>query len=131
MRRLLRSTRGAAALEFALVAPVLIFMMLGVFQTGLYYIANSGLKQAVDEGARAATMYVPATTNHRPADSTILAAITAAKFGFNSANATVTLTHGTASGGNYVDIQASYTIVSLGYGLPALTLMETRRAFQT
>jgi len=49
---LLREIRAAAALEFALVAPVLIVMIMGIAQLGLIFFANAGLNNAIAQGAR-------------------------------------------------------------------------------
>lgn len=52
MRRARRSQRGAAALEFALVAPVLIMLLLGIVDFGMLMNAQSLVANAVREGAR-------------------------------------------------------------------------------
>ena len=48
--------KGAAALEFALVAPVLFVMLLGLFDLGHKYYAVSVLQGAVQKAARDATL---------------------------------------------------------------------------
>lgn len=50
-RRLLRSRRATAALEFALVTPVLLIMLGGVVDFGLVMLARSQLASAVAQGA--------------------------------------------------------------------------------
>jgi Flp pilus assembly protein TadG len=40
----LRDVRGATALEFALVAPVLIAMIVATFEIAVMYFAQQGLK---------------------------------------------------------------------------------------
>lgn len=55
-RRVFRSTpsqRGAAAVEFALVLPVLLSLLLGVVDLGLAVYTQSVLSNASREGARA------------------------------------------------------------------------------
>lgn len=47
-----RRERGAAAVEFALVVPLLVALMLGVVTAGLSYSHALGLTNAVREGAR-------------------------------------------------------------------------------
>lgn len=44
--------RGAAAIEFALVAPIVIMLLIGTITTGLSYTKSLGLTNAVREGAR-------------------------------------------------------------------------------
>jgi len=50
--RLLRSERGAAAVEFALVLPILLAMLVGIMEFGHYYNAQLTLTNAAREGAR-------------------------------------------------------------------------------
>ncbi|MGV6802411.1 MAG: TadE/TadG family type IV pilus assembly protein [bacterium] len=47
-RRFSRNKNGIAAIEFALVAPVLILMLLGVIETTDAYIANKKVQEAAD-----------------------------------------------------------------------------------
>jgi Flp pilus assembly protein TadG len=54
--------RGAAAVEFALVAPVLIMLLLGIIEFSKVYNSQSTLSAAAREGAR-----VMALTNDRAA----------------------------------------------------------------
>lgn len=44
--------RGAAAVEFALVAPVLILLLLGIFEFGRAFHTQTALSAAAREGAR-------------------------------------------------------------------------------
>ena len=46
------STRGAAAVEFALVFPLLAVIMFGVIQYGLYFYDAHGTRTGVREAAR-------------------------------------------------------------------------------
>lgn len=48
--------RGAVAVEFALVLPLLVMLVTGIIQFGLYYNAKLTLTHAVREGARAAVV---------------------------------------------------------------------------
>lgn len=52
-KRLRRDERGATAVEFALVAPILFILTLGVIEAGALLTASSALEAAVHEGARA------------------------------------------------------------------------------
>ena len=47
-----RTQRGAVAVEFALVVPLLVALLLGVVTGGLAYTHSIGLTNAVREGAR-------------------------------------------------------------------------------
>ena len=126
-RRLGRDDRGVAALEFALIVPGLVLMIVGIAQLGSLFMANAGLSQAVAAGARYATIWP------RPSDTQIRNCVTGAAYGLNVATLTVpTPAHGTDNGASYVDITASYTVATdfIFFTGPTVTLSETRRAFQ-
>jgi len=52
---LARDSRGAALVEFALIAPVLLMLLLGMFEMGYNYYMQSQLQGAVQQAARDAT----------------------------------------------------------------------------
>ena len=52
MRRNRHDERGAAAVEFALVAPLLLMMVLGIAEFGRAYHVQTTLSQAAREGVR-------------------------------------------------------------------------------
>jgi Flp pilus assembly protein TadG len=60
--KLRRDRRGVTAIEFALIAPFFIFLIVGVLQLGGYFYAHSALRNAVSEGARYATIFPRPTT---------------------------------------------------------------------
>lgn len=118
--------RGAAAVEFALVAPALIMLIVGIVQLGVLFMANAGLRNAVAEGARYATLYP------RPTATQIRQRIGDSRFGLKPANmSTPTITYGTSDGANYAEIRVTYTVPLdfIFFSVPAVTLTETRRAF--
>jgi Flp pilus assembly protein TadG len=53
--------RGASAVEFALVAPILILLVFGIVQFSITYNRQQGLHAAAREGARIASL--PQTTS--------------------------------------------------------------------
>ena len=59
--RLAANDSGAAAIQFALAAPVLISFIWGLFQVSLVLQANAGVQHALGQGARMAT--ITATTD--------------------------------------------------------------------
>ena len=124
--RFWRDQQGASAMEFALASPVLVLILAGIAQLGILFMANAGLKNAVAEGARYATIYP------RPTNTQIQGVISSRRFGLTAANlSTPTLTPGVADGANYLDVSASYT-VNLNFvffNINGITLTETRRAF--
>ncbi len=52
LHRLGRNTRGATAVEFAFVAPVLVFSLLSLVEIGMLGMMTSGVNNAVVETAR-------------------------------------------------------------------------------
>ena len=64
MKRLVtlkRDERGVAVIEIAIVLPVLILFIYGIFQIGILFQANAGMQHALGEGARYATLCRPVT----------------------------------------------------------------------
>lgn len=55
-RRRERGERGAAALEFALIAPLLLTLVLGIIQYGYVLSFRQALSQSATEGARSAAV---------------------------------------------------------------------------
>ena len=54
--RLIRDSRGAAAIEMAIALPVLVVFIYGIFQVGVAFQAVAGMQHALGEGARLATI---------------------------------------------------------------------------
>jgi Flp pilus assembly pilin Flp len=55
-RKLSRSERGASALEFALIAPVLVVLLAGFIEFGFIFQAQLAVTHAAREGARLAAV---------------------------------------------------------------------------
>jgi Flp pilus assembly protein TadG len=126
LQRLRRNQRGAAALEFVIVAPALILMIVGIARLGIMFMANAGLRNAVAEGARYATIFP------RPSNTEIQNRVTGSQFGLDATRFTsVSVTPGTDGGVNYVDITANYSVPMdfIFFNAGSVTLTETRRAF--
>ena len=124
--RIRRDRKGGAAAEFAIISPVLIGALVGLAQLGILFFANAGLSNAVAEGARYATIYP------RPSNTQIQARISAQRFGLNPTYLTTpTITPGTSSGANYLEISMSYNVPLdfIFFDGPTVTLTKTRRAY--
>ena len=130
-RVLLQNEKGASAVEFVLAFPVLMIFIIGILQLGVLFSANAGLRQAVEEGARLATIFpIPDDTE---IDAQITARVSNSKFGLVASRITgPTVAHGTSNGVNFVDVSMSYS-VPLDFVLfttAPVTLSYTRRAYQ-
>ena len=52
LRNILRGTCGATAVEFAMIAPVMFTLLIGVFETSRFFYVRSSLQKAVDDAGR-------------------------------------------------------------------------------
>lgn len=127
--RLLRDVRGVSAIEFALIAPTLLLLIFGLIQVGIMFNAQTGLRHAVAEGARYATLWP------NPTDEQIRARVTDRRFGMNPAlitGPTVTRGMGGPDGNfQYVELTMTYNmpINFFFVSLPSVPITETRRAY--
>jgi Flp pilus assembly protein TadG len=126
-RRLLADRRGATMLEFALVVPVLLAMLLGIVMLGVVFLAQAGLRSAVEDAARYATIWP------RPSQAAIEARIAARRFGMDPANIVApTVTFDTNASPKFVTISMGYNItINYLLGSKTISLTETRRAYVT
>ena len=127
MIQVARSERGAAALEFALAAPVLFTIVIGVAQLGIMYSASTGVHHAVEEGARLAAVYPT------PSNADIEARVLATKFMLGNADVDPDVTRGTTPEGDQdVDIKLSYSIPLnfIFFSTPPVTVGHSRRVFR-
>lgn len=121
----LRDTKGASAVEFALVVPAFILILVGLAQLGVVFFANAGLNNALAEGARSATVFP------RPSVEDIEDEINASRFGLDPAQLTISEFEFTDAGGiTFTDIQMSYSL-SLNFIVTEmpLTLRQSRRVY--
>lgn len=116
---------GAAALEFAIVAPVFFALLFGVVQLGILFQAQSGLRNSVEDAARYATTWP------KPSTSAIQTRITNNRFGLIPANlGTPSIVFSSGASPNYVTISMTYNIsVNYVLGTQNITLSESRKAF--
>ena len=105
LRRRMRSERGAVIVEFALVVPILIVLVMGIAEFGHAFFAHATMAGAAREGVRAMALGTgsPSTVAHNTLDP---AGLGGAAVGTGSAcpatapappavppNATVTITY--------------------------------------
>ena len=124
--RLLADRRGAGAVEFALIAPALFMIIIGIAQLGTLFFAKAALRNVVAEGGRFANI------SPRPTNAQIQEKIRTARFGLSAQRlSAATLVAGKSDNADYLDISMSYT-VPLNFvfvKVAPVTLRETRRVF--
>lgn len=130
---------GSPSVDLALTLPILLMMTVGVLQLGIAFLANSGIRNGVEAGARYATVITSPISKTYPTDSDIWTNIQGKLFGLSplgtatsSTNptecgtktgtkysGTVTGTsdsysfvicHGTSGTLNYVDVTGNYPV---------------------
>jgi Flp pilus assembly protein TadG len=124
--RLGRDKKGIGAVEFALILPLLILLIVGIAQMGIMYFAHAGLRNLVAEGARYASI------SPRPTDTAIKARLDQGGFGLNAAQLKpAAITYGNTGGNPWADISVSYTVhLNFIFWAPApFDITETRRVF--
>jgi Flp pilus assembly protein TadG len=123
--RLFRNRAGAAALEFAIIAPLLFASVLGTFEAGHAIYEQNHLGAAVAAGARVVTV-------KGAADDTAIRAAIEAKFSdAQQEKLAITLTEETISGQTFKKIVVSYDydlLVNFGHAFSGFTLTATRYA---
>jgi len=105
-RRFRKNSRGQALVEFALVMPLLLILIISVFEFGRAWNLHQTITDAAREGARKAVIANAAVTQ-----DTVNAAIgnRIAASGFDPANATVTLPNGFHTGtGEITSVRIEY-----------------------
>ena len=127
LRRLRSNASAAGAVEFALVAPLLFAMLVGIANLGLLFLANAGLRASVEDAARYATIWP------RPDSTAITNRIASKRWGMQSSNIVgPTVNFNLASTPRYVDISMTYNItINYVFGRRTIALTETRRAYVT
>ena len=131
-RRLFGDDRGAAAIEMAFALPILMLFLFGIFQVGMIMAADAGMRHALGEGARIATLYPT------PSDEVIQKKINDKVFGtyigsykVDSPSTTVATN---ASGGvmsRYKDLKVSYSVTPnfLLFNGPPVNFSRTKRVY--
>ncbi|MDL2339713.1 MAG: pilus assembly protein [Pseudomonadota bacterium] len=120
-RRLISNERGSAIIEIAVALPALIVLMWAIVQAGLVFRAMSGIQHGLGEGARYATLYPTPTT------STIKSKIQSTVYGIGPGSFTISNpVSGTQDGGNYLDLQVSYTQSTNLLIIPGPTITVSR-----
>jgi Flp pilus assembly protein TadG len=132
MRRRSRSEKGQAAVELALILPVLVLILYAIFQFGEVYLQYQEVSAATSEGARQASNMANVAEPGRT--TTIIATVQAAANvkntkAFDPNLLVVTVTPNTAPGGA-VTVTSKYhaTVSILGVTLYSNNLTTVRTA---
>lgn len=105
VRKVSGCEKGTSAIEFALVAPVFILLVILIGQLGIFFFATAGLNNALAEGSRLATLYP------RPTETQIREKINAARWGLNPDNLTILpVEWGTSNGSPYANVSMTYDV---------------------
>jgi len=108
----LSDRRGQAAVELALILPVLVLLLLGMLQVGIILQDYLQLQQAVEQGARAASLGAT--------DTAIVATVDASAPSLSAQALSVTVSPSEADrqSGTEVSVQGTY---SVSISIPLLT----------
>ena len=118
---ILRDSNGLAAVEFAIIAPILITLIWGIFQFALVFEANAGVQNALGQAARYATIFPT------PSDDDIKAKVTSYRFGgVQGTWGTPTIATDDAAGTKTITVSYSQPISFLFFNGPNITLTKTK-----
>ena len=118
----LKDSRGASAVEFALIAPVVLIMMLGLIEFGRAFWIKSTLQFAVEEAGRYNMVYTSKTEAE-------IKAYAEGMLPSVLSGATVTATEETTGSDEFMSITATFDFDSLVplLNIPTITLQAKSR----
>jgi Flp pilus assembly protein TadG len=103
LRRFLRATDGAAAVEFAIIAPVFILLCVGIFEAGRMMWIRNSIQTSTEEAARYAMVHTSAS------DAELTKHATDYYANVSLDAPTFTITRDTTDGMNFVTVSGAYT----------------------
>jgi Flp pilus assembly protein TadG len=113
LRRLLRAREGLAAVEFALLLPVVALFMLGIIELGRLFWHRSTLEHAAEETGRYAMAHAAASANELTAVLRERAAVALPRDAV-----AVALDRSTIGGIRYLTITATYDFAFVTRAIP-------------
>lgn len=118
LRHHMRAQQGAAAVEFALLLPILLFVFFGIVELSLGLYNKAVLTNASREGARAGIVLSAPKMSEAEIRSVVLTYTNGALLSMGSSPApTVSAVHSdAASGSSLLNVTVSYTYAGLGLG---------------
>lgn len=72
LRKLIRGTKGQSVVEFALVVPILMLIMVAIFEFGRMWMTMNVITSAAYEGARVAAITAPSVSQATAAAQNVL-----------------------------------------------------------
>lgn len=120
-----RDERGASAIEFALIGPVLLGLLIGAFSLSGMLAARNAVAEAVDEAARTASL------DPTPNDAAIRSVFTSSVLASaNASAASLTVTRTTSGAVTRLDLAGSYPYqLNLIFQTTTITLTANRTVF--
>lgn len=112
-----KKEEGAAAVEFALILPVLLLILIGIIEFSMAFNAQLSLNQAAREGARYMAIH------NNAGDAATAAANAAGRLAPTSVSTTFSVTGGgtTCAAGKQVTATTSYSLTTMTGFLDAFT----------
>ena len=96
MLNLCRREHGQDIVEYALIFPVFILLVLGIMEFGILFFNYNTLANAAREGARAGIVPATSACNQACVDAKVLAATNALTTGLNPLALSIAITHPSA-----------------------------------
>lgn len=103
-----RDESGAAALEFALVVPILLIIVFAIISYGYMFSVRQALTQAAAEGARAAAVSTPSTQAATNATAAVNSALSSLSLTCGSGGLTCTPTTITCGSATCMKVTVSF-----------------------
>lgn len=126
LAKLRKNDEGAAIIEMAFALPIFLTMLWAIVQLGLVFRANSGIQNALGEGARYATLFPT------PSDTEIVQRMRDTVDGIGPGTFTPTLTlPPTGSTEKYRDLRVTYTQATdlIMFRGPTITITRRKRVW--
>lgn len=112
----LRDSRGAAAIEFALIAPIFIALVLGIMAVGMLLLTQFSLQHGAEMAARCASI----NKNTCGTTSAIQTYAAQQTFGLNPPPSTFSVS--TEACGNRITASYTFLFLTTLFGVPSVTL---------
>ncbi|HEX7873308.1 MAG TPA: TadE/TadG family type IV pilus assembly protein [Sphingobium sp.] len=117
-RTLRGDARGAVLIEAAILLPILLMMLVGMINYGLWFMAAHAIQQAANEGARASLAGIDAGERQTLAGDAVRQSVGAA----GVVNPTLVTTSSAVSG-DYYTVTVSYNVSKAAFFVTALLPM--------